>query len=228
MEDRNDRAAQRPKLSTPPGRPAGIALLALSLVTAGLLHNHPSPAAQGFADVLRKEGADRVVDAVVHGGFIAVMAAQLSCLAILVARIGAARSAVLVALVLTAIGSGALMLSMVLDGLVVPAIAARYVDLAERQEEARTLFALLGTLIRFLMPGGLLLQAAGLVAWGVAIEGRGALLRCIRWGGIVGGAAIVVAIAATGGMLGAALIASILLIAVWLVLVGVALTLGRL
>ena len=228
MEHAHQGADGEPAASTETsGRRTGIALLVLAAATLGLLHSHPSPEAATFTDMLRGEAANRIVDAVVHGGFIVVLAAQLACMAILMARIGTRRPAAIVALVLMSAGTAALMLSMALDGLVVPAIATRYVAASDRQGEAKALFVLLGTMIRFLMPGGLLFQAAGLVAWGVAIRSPARLARSVRWLGVVAGAAVIAAVGLSAGAI-PALIGSMLLIGAWLALVGVALVLGRL
>ena len=209
------------------GRPAGIVLVVLGVASLGLLLNHPSPSAQTFADVLRGEAANRTTDAVVHGGFIAILGAQLVCLAILAIRIGIHRASVIAAYLLTAIGAAALMLSMGLDGLVTPAIAARYVDVVEHHNDARTIFVLLGTLIRFLMPAGLLFVAIGLVFWGAALRERETLVRVVRWFGAVTGVLIIAGIATTAGMVPHVLMIAILAIALWDVLVGLALTLRR-
>ena len=70
------------------------------------------------------------------------------------------------------------MLSMIVDGFAVPAIAARFAGTADPGElrSAGTLLILCGTLIRFLMPAGLLFQAAALAGWSAALAsaaGRG-------------------------------------------------------
>ncbi len=211
----------------PAGRPAGLALLVLAVASLGLLVNHPSAAAQTFADVLRSEAASRTVDAVVHGGFIAVLGAQLVCLAVLSMRLGLHRIPAVAGLVLGAIGTAFLMLSMLLDGLVTPAIAARYVDVVERQGEARILFVLLGTIIAFVMPTGLLFQAAGMMSWSAAFVRREGLLRGAGLFGIAAGAMIIVAIAATAGRVPYVLIGAIVVAAGWYGLIGLALTLRR-
>ena len=212
----------------PAGRPAGIALLVLAAASLGLLANHPAAANSTFADVLRGEAASRGVDALVHGGFIAVLGAQLVCLAVLSMRIGPQRIASLSGWLLTAIGAAFLMLSMLLDGLVTPAIAARFVDVVERQGEARTLFVLLGTVIGFLMPIGLLFQAAGMASWSAALVRGDGLLHGTGLFGFAAAALVIVGIAATAGRVAHVLIGAIVVVAAWYALVGLALTLRRL
>lgn len=212
---------------TPPGRPAGIVLILLGLLSLALLSNHPSAASQSFADVLRGEATNRIADAIVHGGFIAVLGAQLACLAILSMRLGLDRASVIAAFVFTAIGSAALMLSMLLDGLVTPAIAARYVDVVDHHNDARILLVLLGTVVRFAMPVGLLFQTVGVIAWGVALRGRPRVPGAASWLGIVAGALAIVAIAASAGMVPHVMIGVILTTTLWFVGLGIGLVLRR-
>jgi hypothetical protein len=209
-----------------PGRAAGIALLVCAALTLALLANHPSGAAATFADRVREEAANSGRDALVHGGFIAVLAVQLACLAIMTLRLGLTRPFAIAGFVLTAIGAGFLMGSMLLDGLVTPAVASRYlgvIEVAERQNDAKALFVVLGATISFLMPAGLLLQAAGLACWcGVFVRDRG-LVRVTGIYGAVAASAVIVAIAATGAMVPHVLIAALLLVAAAYALAGVAL-----
>jgi energy-converting hydrogenase Eha subunit C len=210
-------------VGAPAGRPAGIALLVLGAASLGLLANHPSGAAQTFAEVLREESANRIRDALVHGGFIVVLAAELVCLAIFSMRLGLQRSAVVAGLVLTSVGAVFLMLSMLLDGLVTPAIATRYVDVVERHGDAKTLFVLLGAVIGTAMPVGLLFQAAGTAFWSAALLLRAGLLRSVGIFGVAIAALVIVGVAATAGRVPHVLIGAIVASAVWYALVGLAL-----
>ena len=207
----------------PPGRPAGIALVIFAALSLALLANHPSGAARSFAEVLRDEAANRGLDALVHGGFIAILAGQLVCFAILTIRLGLDRPFAVAGLVLTSIGAAFLMLSMLFDGLVTPAIAARYVDVVERHGDARTLFVFLGAILSFLMPIGLVFQAVGLAAWSVGwVRGRG-LVRVTGLYGVAAAIAIIAGIAATGGTIPHVLMLAILVVAAGYALVGIAL-----
>jgi hypothetical protein len=217
--------------TAPPGKGAGVALVILAVLSLALLVNHPSGAARTFADVLREEAANRRLDALVHGGFIAVLAAQLVCFAILTMRLGLHRPLAIAGMVLSSIGAGFLMLSMLFDGLVTPAIAARYVDvidIVERQNDARALFVFVGATIAFLMPAGLAFQAAGLASWSLGFVRREGLLRATGLYGLAAASATVVGIAATGGRVPHVLIAAIVLVAAGYALVGIALMRRRL
>ncbi len=110
-----------------------------------------------------------MMDAVVHGGFIAILAVQMVVYAMFSARLGFWRTAPTAGLIFFAMGTAFLSASMVLDGLVTPAIAVKYLAAPNKLEFAKSLFALVGTLIRFLMPLGLAFQSAAVAAWGFAL-----------------------------------------------------------
>ncbi len=156
-----------------PPRGVGIAAIVSGVAVLGLLMLHPMDDAKTFADVLVSEASNRITDAIVHGGFIIVLAVQLVCYAVLSARLGFSRIAPLAAFVLFAMGAAFLCGSMLIDGLVTPAVAARYLARPDKIESARTLFVLLGALVSFLMPIGLLFQSAAIGAWGWALATNG-------------------------------------------------------
>jgi hypothetical protein len=210
-------------VKVPPGRPAGIALVLFAALSLALLANHPSGTARSFAEVLRDEATNRGLDALVHGGFIAILAGQLVCFAILTIRVGLHRPLAVAGFVLTSIGAAFLMLSMLFDGLVTPAIAARYVDVVERHGDARILFVFLGAVLSFLMPIGLLFQAAGLAAWSVGWARKRGLVRATGIFGVAAAIAVIAGIAATGGTIPHVLMLSIIVIAAGYALVGAAL-----
>ena len=54
-----------------PAHAAGILSIATGIATVALLANHPGGDAHTFADVLKDEAANRTMDAIVHGGFVA-------------------------------------------------------------------------------------------------------------------------------------------------------------
>jgi hypothetical protein len=210
------------------GKTLGVVLIALAAASLGLLANHPSAPAQTFAELLRNEAADQTLDGVVHGGLIVVVAAQLACLAIVSMRMSRRRAWAVAGLVMASAGAGFLMLSMLLDGLLTPALAALYVDKLDRQNDARPLFALIGMLVRFLMPAGLLFQAASLVCWGGPLVADSGLRRGTGWFGIVAGILVAAAVTMTAGRVTHVLIGALVAIAAWYALLGVTLLRGRL
>jgi len=206
-----------------PARAAGILSIATGIATVALLANHPGGDAHTFADVLKDEAANRTMDAIVHGGFVVVLALQTICYATLSARIG--RGAI-AGLVLFAFGTAFLSASMVLDGLVTPALAAKYLAAPEKIEFAKSLFALVGTLIGLLMPIGLAFQSAAAGAWGVALMTSG----ISRLAGVIGlalGAAAFVALGATAGTMNPLVLMGVLAVtALWAVVAGLVLLRG--
>ena len=209
--------------TTVPTRAAGILSIATGIATVALLANHPGGDAHTFADVLKDEAANRTMDAIVHGGFVVVLALQAICYATLSARIG--RGAI-AGLVFFAFGAAFLSASMVLDGLVTPALAVKYLAAPEKIEFAKSLFALVGTLIGLLMPIGLAFQSAAAGAWGVALMTSG----ISRIAGVIGlalGGAAFVALAATAGTMNPLVLMGVLAVtALWAVVAGFVLLRG--
>ncbi|HEY2071360.1 MAG TPA: hypothetical protein VGG48_17515 [Rhizomicrobium sp.] len=202
-----------------PARLTGLILAAAGAASFVLLANHPDGAAKDFAGVLAGEAANRTMDAIVHGGFIVLLGVQMVCYAAF-----SARRAGFAGLVLFAMGTAFLCGSLVTDGLVIPAIAAKYLPMPAKLEYARSLFVLCGSFIAVLMPMGLAFQSAGVAAWGVGL---------LRTGSRVAGAA---GLLIGGGLLAAlvlqpmnpfAAMAGIVGLAVWAIVAGVAMLSGR-
>ncbi len=176
------------------GQPmAGAVLIAAAVASFALLLAHPGGNAHDFPGLLREEAANRVTDAVVHGGFIVVLAIQLVCYAVFARRM--TRTAALAAFLLFAMGAAFLCASMVTDGLVVPAIAVKYLAEPAKYDAARSLIALCGILIGVLMPIGLAFQAAAMAGWGWALL-RGGAARMAGVAGLVLGGLILAGLAA--------------------------------
>jgi hypothetical protein len=201
-------------------RPLAAAFALCALATLVLLASHPAAGAHDFAAVLREEAGNRLIDGVVHGGFLFVLAALIVAILSLAQRLGPGSAPLLIAVVSFCIGSAMLMGSMLLDGLVVPAVAARYLSVTapESLAAAKALFVLAGTLISLLMPLGIAFQAIATVSLGSVLCARPARRRAAGTFGIIAGALILAAIAASAAMTGIAphlLLGSIALLALW-------------
>jgi hypothetical protein len=194
-----------------------------------LLTQHPAEAPGAFADILKGEAAHRLQSAVVHGGTIALLAAQMVGFALLAARLGAARGPVIAALALSAMGFASLAGSLTLDGLVIPDIATRYAAAPpEAMAGAKALFVLAGSLIRFLMPMGLAFQAAGAACWGVALWRAARPDRMAGGLGLAVGALVLAGLAATiTGLDGMLVMGAFAGQAVWQIALGVGLIRAR-
>jgi len=174
-------------------RGLAAAFLVCALASLTLLANHPGGNPGSFADLIKDEAAHQVIDGVVHGGFVITLVALIICFVLLSRLLGSAKSSVVIGLVCFCAGCTALIASMVLDGFATPAIAVRFAGLDDLQP-AKTLFILLGTLIRFLMPIGLLFQFVAMLSWSWAIVKRPGLGRAVGLLGSVVAIILIVAI----------------------------------
>jgi hypothetical protein len=174
-------------------RPLATSLAACSVVMLALLANHPQGGGHAPVEVLAAEARDQLIDGWVHGGAILVLSALIVCFVLLSRVLGPARVSVTAGLISFCIGCGAMMASLLLDGLAVPAIATRFIKAdAEGLRQAETLIIFCGILIRYLMPLALFFQAVAMLCWSAAILAR---RRAV---GAVGVAAAIVLIAALG------------------------------
>jgi hypothetical protein len=195
------------------GLAAAFSLCALTSLT--LLASHPGGSPGGFADLVRDEAAHQVIDGVVHGGFVVTLAALIICFVLLSRFLGLAKPLVVIGLVCFCVGCGALMASMLLDGFAIPAIAVRFAGTDDLQP-AKTLFVLVGTLIRFLMPMGLLFQFAAMLSWSSTIVKGPGLPRAVGLSGLVAAVFFAVAIFATPSVMAThVILAGVALQAIW-------------
>jgi hypothetical protein len=158
---------------------SGVVLMLAGVLQIVLLALHPEGSAHDFAGMLRDEAGGRLIDALVHGGFIVLLAVQLVGYRALSLRLGADRTSVVAAGVFFTIGTAALSASLFIDGLLIPKLAYRFVTAAAAQQEAaRPVFAFAGAAIGLLMPIGLGFQGAGIVAWSVRLLGLNRFAGC--------------------------------------------------
>lgn len=192
---------------------AAFSLCALASLT--LLASHPSGSPGRFADLVRDEAAHQVIDGVVHGSFVVTLVALIICFVLWSRFVGLAKPPVVIGLVCFCVGCGALIASMVLDGFATPAIAVRFASTDDLQP-AKTLFVLVGTLIRFLMPMGLLFQFVAMLSWSsVIVKGPG-LARAVGLVGLVTPIFLVVALFAVPSVMAAhVILAGVALQAIW-------------
>jgi hypothetical protein len=205
-------------------RGAGALAIATGIASVVLLAIHPDGAAKDFAGMLKAEAASRLIDGVVHGGFILVLALQAAAYAMLSARLGWRLPAV-IAFALFAAGAIALSGSMLFDGLVTPALAEHILPHPDRYEADRPLFLFIGVLISVLMPLGLAFQSAAVAAWGWALTASGKRIAGIA-GLLLGLALLAAAMTSFAALNPIALMAGIAGLALWAVIAGVVLIRG--
>jgi hypothetical protein len=198
----------------------GLILIVMGIASIALLASHPGDGpAHDFAGVLKAEATNQFVDGIVHGGFVAVLAIELFCYAIFSARMKSSAAAT-AGLVFFGMGVAFLSASMLLDGLVTPAIAAKYLAAPNKIEFAKSLFVLVGTMIRFVMPIGLAFQSAAMAAWGLALFAS-RTSRAAGAFGLVAGVALLAAFAATAtSMNPIVLMGAMGVLALWAVIAG--------
>jgi hypothetical protein len=201
------------------GLAAAFAVCALASLT--LLANHPNESRGSFSDLINNEAAHRVIDGVVHGGFIVTLTALISCFVILSRFLGLARPPVVVGLVCFCTGCAALMASMILDGLAVPALAARFIH-AEDLQPAKTLFIFIGTLIGILMPIGMSFQSVAMISWSWVIAGERGLGRAVGAYGLAVALVLIAAIfAIPATMASHVILGGIVLQSIWYLAIAV-------
>ena len=199
-------------------RGLGTAFALCALATLTLLANHPSGGTHNLSDFVKEEARNQFIDGLVHGGFIVTQGALSVCFLLLSRRLGSDRVPVVIAIVAFLIGGGALMASMILDGFASPAIAVRLADTdnADNLLMAKALLIFLGTLIRFLMPMGILLQSVAILAWSSVIARSRGLPRAVGAFGLVAAVALILVVfAAPVTMATHVLLGGILLQAAW-------------
>lgn len=202
--------------TTGDGLAAAFALCGIATLT--LLANHPKGGGHDFADILREEVGQQLMNGLVHGGFVLVLAALIACFALLAHRLGSGRVPMVLSLVAFCVGSAALMGSMLVDGLVIPQIAARYLDIEapEKVAAAKALFVFAGALIGVLMPLGLAFQSIAMVSLGWLFVTDTPRRRGAGFTGIALGAlGLILLIAAPASMATHVLLACIALQALW-------------
>jgi hypothetical protein len=197
----------------------GLLTIATGFAAFALLAAHPEQNARTFAEVIQNEAAGQLVAAIVHGGFIVVLGLQVVCYAVFSGRLGLHRPAAVAGLVFFAIGMAFFCGSLLMDGLVTPAVAARYIAKPDKIESARVLFVLMGTMTSFLMPIGLTFQSAGVAAWGWALAARGH--RAAGLFGLVAGGVMVAALIASFALMNPLIMmAAIATTGVWAIVAG--------
>jgi hypothetical protein len=186
-----------------------------AVATFVLLSAHPAGGGHSFVEILQVEARDQVKDGVVHGGFILISAILIVCLAVLSRILGPERVSVTVGFVAFGIGAAALMMSMGLDGLVVPAVAARCLreGTAQSLASGQTLLLFCGACIKILMPTGLLFEGAAMLSYSVAMFAR----RWVWAGGfgVASGIAVLIGPLLLSGLAPHFLIAVIVVLCVW-------------
>jgi hypothetical protein len=148
-------------------RTAGIVLIGASLLSILLMAHHPTADAHDSASLAADIAGKANLSRFVHGGLIALIAAQIFAFTIFAARIGAARTAARAGLVAYVIGAGAMIGAALISGFVVSDLADHYAgapDAAAFEQLAR--LAMTGN--QALAKLGVIAMSAAIVLWAIA------------------------------------------------------------
>jgi hypothetical protein len=198
-----------------PHRALASAFALCAVATFVLLSLHPGGGGHTIAEIIQAEARDQVKNGVVHGGFILISSILIICLARLARILQPARVTVTAGFVAFCVGAGALMISMALDGLVVPAIAVRCLSEGTAQSLAstQTLILFCGTCIKILMPMGLLFEGGAMLSYSAAMVAQ--RWFWVGWFGVAAGIAMLGGPLLLSGLGPHLLIAGIVVLCVW-------------
>ena len=211
---------------TADARPIGLIMVLCVIAAAVLVLLHPAGSGHDAATVIEGLAADRMMDGLVHGGMVVVMGILTLCLAVACVRLNIHRGVVMAGFAAYIIGYLGFSGALITDGLILPAIATRFVPIDPATlPVARGLLIFAGAAIGFLMTFGLSFFALGTVAWGYAfLRSRGT--RSAGYVGLLlGFAALVLLGLMQAGMFGDphVLIAVIALLLLWVLVLAIVL-----
>jgi hypothetical protein len=169
--------------SDPAARTAGIILIASSVLAVLFMAHHPTAETHDAAALAADIGGKASLSRFVHGGLIALLAAQLFAFTVFCRWVGAERGAVGAGLVAYAIGTGAMIGAALISGFVVSDLATHYAHEAAGDSQAFM------DLLRISMTGNQALAKLGVITMSIAIVlWAFALFRTHRpvWVAIVG------------------------------------------
>ncbi len=164
-------------------RAAGIILVASSVLAVLFMAHHPTAETHDAAALAADIGGKATLSRFVHGGLIALLAAQLFAFTVFSRWVGTERSAVGAGLVAYAIGTGAMIGAALISGFIVSDLATHYAHEAASDSQAFM------DLLRISMTGNQALAKLGVIAMSTAIVlWAFALFRTRRplWVAIVG------------------------------------------
>lgn len=163
---------------------SGLAIGLATLLAIAFVAHHPTAVghdhAEILSDIIRKASADRLV----HGALIAIMGAFLFGFSGFAVALGLRGPLVRLGLIAYAAGCGSTVGAALIDGFIVPDIAAGFVTApAGDANVAFDVLRISGSAIQYLTKLGLVLVSAGILSWSLALltaPGRR------RWVGLLG------------------------------------------
>ena len=213
--------------NTPLGtRAAGIAIALATVLSTVFVALHESGGGKGQLEILQSIAQLQTLKAVVHGVAIASLCAYAFGFAALARRLSLRRAAVLAGLACYLMGCVALVGATVVDGFVIPHLAAdAIVGSPMRLQVGYELVHAAGLALTDAAKIGWLLQAAGALAWAGVLLGQAGLARIVGVLGVVANLAVGAAVLGAGADMTMTAILTVLLaqlvwnlaVALWLV-----------
>jgi hypothetical protein len=191
-----------PPTRVPDGAPAGIAIAVASLMTLVSIAHHPTTSkalkpTDAFPAIVALSGADRMVHTIVLG----TMLALLFGFAVYVLRRGLHRSAVVAGLIAFTFGIATTIGAALIDGFLVPEIAARFVDATpELMNRAALVLQTCSLAIQVATKAGLVGMSLAIVLWSADLILDQGFLRIAGVVGVLAGIVPVV-LTLSGGYL---------------------------
>jgi phage shock protein PspC (stress-responsive transcriptional regulator) len=176
-------------------RVSGLALATASILSAAFMTQHPSLHSAGIAEAIEEIGRKAFATRLVHGALIALMGVIVFGFWGLANRLGLQLATVRLGVVAYSIGTFTMIGAAVVNGFVVPGLAARYaMRPPEDLESVRHLLTLGHEAGQALAAIGVVATSAALLCWSLAMVRRTGTTRVIGGGGALLGAVTVIAI----------------------------------
>lgn len=177
-----------PSVRAPDGTAAGVAIAVAAVASIFVLTHHPTSGHHQVSGLIADMMRSAAVDRLVHGTMIVLVGALLYGLTVFSLRRGLRDEPVLAALIAYALGVIALIGAALVDGFVIPLIAAAYAaDPAQSPAQAVALFRLCFAAIQAATDLGLVAQSVAIVLWSVGLVRSAGAARIV---GILGVAAL--------------------------------------
>ena len=183
----------------PDGRVAGFVIVASAVLALGAIARHPTVgAARGSADVLAQLAALSTADEIVHGVLIVLIGALLFGFTVFSQRCGLHRGVVLFGLIGFALASAGMIGEALLDGFLIPALAARYASASPQDSDiALHVIAAAGAAIQILTKFAIAVTAVAVTSWSVALVRSSGASRLAGVVGFVSAAVAIVVLVST-------------------------------
>jgi hypothetical protein len=214
--------------AVPNGTAAGIAIAVSAIATIFAIAHHPTVTTRAPAEAIAQMVRLATMDRIVHGVVIVLLGALLFGFSVFSLRRGLHRQLVVAALLAYAAGSGVMIGAALIDGFLIPQIAARYAGARpDVITFAAQILSVCAMTIQILAQFGVLALSSAVVLWSADLVQTPGALRVTGIIGVASGAAAVVVLAFAGWLNPHNLIAIVLLQAIWYVAIAVLLIRGR-